>query len=415
MRLRSFTLAALMLALPTPSVAGDLFEYAGVRTHGWHFLEGARAEVGTVNPDKGESTILFGLNGSAGTIFAPSLDLTLGMRYWSADLDPIENEGSRGSFSDFSLHGDMNYHFFELWNLRPYGLAGLGMHFVGADIPGDQQLQDSIGGFGLGVDLGVGIASSRRRGLGFRVEARREFADQVENWNYTVGVGWWPGHNAVRVPSAPSQSQSQVTPTTSAPPPAATGAAPASGGGLSYTEAAALQSTIDRLTAENTALKNSGTTLAAPPATPESRAAAQRTAFQRMARSSGDPGGYSDTSDGVQFASERFINFPEGGSKLDTADQEQIRRLAVLLFMFPEARAQLQGHADASGSVSANQKVTNARATVVREELIRLGVPSNAITAEGLGSSRPVADNTSTQGRSANRRVSIRVTSPTPR
>jgi outer membrane protein OmpA-like peptidoglycan-associated protein len=256
--------------------------------------------------------------------------------------------------------------------------------------------------------------ATARKGLNFRAEARNEVTDQVGNWNYTVGVGWWPTTKAVRS-SSPKSSAAPATPppapsTTSGGTTGGTSGSSTSAGGVSYTEAAALQSTIDRLTAENKALHAQAGGTPLPPPTPESRAAAQRAAFQRMATLSGNPGGFSETAGGVQFASEQFIGFPEGGAKLDAKDQEQIRRLAVLLMMFPGSTAVLEGHADSRGSVAANQKVTTSRATVVRQELIRLGVPSDAVTAQGIGATRPVADNATLEGRSANRRVSVRVT-----
>lgn len=411
---RSLCVSAALMLSPTLVMAAPLFEQIGVRTHGFHFLEGARAELGTINPDHGSSSAIFGLNTSAGTIFSPNVDLTLGLRYWSTDLDPDENVSSDGSFSDFSLHGDLNYHLFKVFGFRPYGLAGIGAHFVSADVPGESQLEESIGGFKPGLDLGIGAATSKK-GLGVRVEARREALSDAGNWNYTVGVGWWPGEKAVRVPTsgaaaAPAQAAAPA-PTTA---PVAPSTAPTTSG-LSLAEAAALQSTIDRLTAENATLRaqsgGGAATVPAAPATastPESRAAAQRAAFQRVARLCGDPDGYSDGSNGPSFVSEHLVTFEEGGARLDARDQEQVRRVAVLLLMFPGSTAAIEGHADSGGSVAANQKVTTARAESVRGELVRLGVPSGALTARGVGSSRPMVDNAST-GRLANRRVSIRV------
>jgi outer membrane protein OmpA-like peptidoglycan-associated protein len=258
------------------------------------------------------------------------------------------------------------------------------------------------------------------------VEARREVVDQAGSWNYTVGVGWWPGEKAIRVPksaaaaqtSAPAPAPATTAPAATTAAPAGTTAAPATG--LSLAEAAALQSTIDRLTAENATLRaqaGGAPPAAAPsdvPATPESRAAAQRAAFQRVASLCGDPAGYSDDASGPKFATERLVTFEEGGSRLDARDQEQVRRVAILLLMFPGSTAAIEGHADAGGSVAANQKVTTARAEAVRMELVRLGVPAGALTATGLGSSRPMVDNASA-GRLANRRVSIRVTGATIR
>jgi outer membrane protein OmpA-like peptidoglycan-associated protein len=44
---------------------------------------------------------------------------------------------------------------------------------------------------------------------------------------------------------------------------------------------------------------------------------------------------------------------------------------------------------------------------VVREALVRFGVPAPWVTARGLGSTRPIAGNNSSSGREQNRRVEI--------
>ncbi len=409
MRFHPLHLAALLLVIPETAMAGDPFQQSGTRTHGFHFLEGARAEIGSVSPDNGSSALVFGLTSSAGTLISPALDLTLGLRYWNADLDLEEASGSNGSLRDFSLQGNLNYHLMKIVGLRPYGLAGLGAHFVSADVPGNVDLADATGGFNFGFNLGIGVATAKEKGIGFRAEARREQAGDADNWNYTVGVGWWPRDKAVRSPQIASATTAAAT----------TPATPTSTSGtLTYAEAAALQGTNERLTAENNSLRTqagAGTATtpgATPVSTPEGRAAAQREAFQQMARLSGNPGGHSDTPQGPLFASESFVTFEEGASKLDAGDLNQVRRLAVLLLMFPGTTVKLEGHADSRGSIAANQKVTTARAMAVRQELLRLGVTSNAVTAVGIGSARPAVGDATL---AVNRRVSVLVTGMAPK
>ena len=176
MRIHPLCLTALLVLAPGPAMSKDIFQQAGIRTHGFHFLEGARFEIGSVNPDQGSAAALFGINTSAGTFISPAFDLTLGMEYWNSDLDMEDGSGSNGSLSDFSLHSDLNYHLGKIFGLRPYGLAGLGAHFVSADVPGEALLEDALGGFNLGLDLGIGLATAGR-GLGFRGEIREVLQD----------------------------------------------------------------------------------------------------------------------------------------------------------------------------------------------------------------------------------------------
>jgi len=51
--------------------------------------------------------------------------------------------------------------------------------------------------------------------------------------------------------------------------------------------------------------------------------------------------------------------------------------------------------------------LSQKRAEVVRSYLISRGYSSELIQAQGIGEDRPVADNTSAEGRANNRRVEI--------
>ncbi|MFO0636076.1 MAG: OmpA family protein [Nannocystaceae bacterium] len=49
------------------------------------------------------------------------------------------------------------------------------------------------------------------------------------------------------------------------------------------------------------------------------------------------------------------------------------------------------------------------RAASVREYLVSKGVPADLLVAEGFGETRPIADNETSEGREANRRVELHV------
>ena len=67
----------------------------------------------------------------------------------------------------------------------------------------------------------------------------------------------------------------------------------------------------------------------------------------------------------------------------------------------------IEGHTDSQGSDASNMELSRGRAQTVKDYLVSRGVPADNIKSEGLGSSRPVADNRSTEGRANNRRVEI--------
>ena len=70
-------------------------------------------------------------------------------------------------------------------------------------------------------------------------------------------------------------------------------------------------------------------------------------------------------------------------------------------------RFMVEGHTDNTGTVAANSELSLRRAIAVRDYLINQGVAASSTDVAGLGSSRPVADNATADGRARNRRVEI--------
>lgn len=67
----------------------------------------------------------------------------------------------------------------------------------------------------------------------------------------------------------------------------------------------------------------------------------------------------------------------------------------------------IEGHTDTAGSHSYNQTLSEARARAVRDWLIAAGVPAEHLSAQGFSFDRPVADNSTEDGRAQNRRVEL--------
>ncbi|MBL8328080.1 MAG: OmpA family protein [Rubrivivax sp.] len=72
----------------------------------------------------------------------------------------------------------------------------------------------------------------------------------------------------------------------------------------------------------------------------------------------------------------------------------------------------IEGHTDDRGAAATNQTLSLARASAVRAELIRRGIPADRLVAEGFGSSRPLADNATNEGRQQNRRIEFKAVVP---
>lgn len=71
---------------------------------------------------------------------------------------------------------------------------------------------------------------------------------------------------------------------------------------------------------------------------------------------------------------------------------------------------EIEGHTDNIGSDDYNMELSGKRAEAVRRYMNeKAGIPLHAISVIAFGESNPVADNGSSDGRSANRRVVVRV------
>jgi outer membrane protein OmpA-like peptidoglycan-associated protein len=85
--------------------------------------------------------------------------------------------------------------------------------------------------------------------------------------------------------------------------------------------------------------------------------------------------------------------------------------MATILRSYPDARVQLVGHTDSTGSAAANQSLSLARANTVKGLLVGQGVAANRISTTGYGQSRPISSNDTEAGRAQNRRLELNVTS----
>ncbi len=75
--------------------------------------------------------------------------------------------------------------------------------------------------------------------------------------------------------------------------------------------------------------------------------------------------------------------------------------------MSPTRKVIIEGHADSTHTEDYNLELSLRRALAVVEWLIEHGVDPKRLEAKGYGESRPVADNSTLEGRALNRRVEM--------
>jgi outer membrane protein OmpA-like peptidoglycan-associated protein len=68
---------------------------------------------------------------------------------------------------------------------------------------------------------------------------------------------------------------------------------------------------------------------------------------------------------------------------------------------------EVDGHTDSEGSDASAQRLSEQRAAVVRDALVRAGIPPDAIVARGFGKTHPLLSNDTSAGRAQNRRVEV--------
>ena len=83
----------------------------------------------------------------------------------------------------------------------------------------------------------------------------------------------------------------------------------------------------------------------------------------------------------------------------------RIDELAELMERYPKLRLEIQGHTDNIGGEEFNQKLSDARAKSVMQEMIKRGIEEKRLRARGFGMSQPIAPNDSERNRAINRRT----------
>lgn len=105
------------------------------------------------------------------------------------------------------------------------------------------------------------------------------------------------------------------------------------------------------------------------------------------------------------------VHFASGSTKISSADQEALKKLAHDAVNLKGYIIQVKGYADSSGSAAMNQKLSMERAqNVIAYLLQNCDVPVRHIVAPGaMGEVAPVASNETAAGRAENRRVEVKV------
>jgi outer membrane protein OmpA-like peptidoglycan-associated protein len=103
------------------------------------------------------------------------------------------------------------------------------------------------------------------------------------------------------------------------------------------------------------------------------------------------------------------ITFGVDSANIDPGFRNTLDQLASTLTQYEKTYVDVLGHTDSTGSDAYNQALSERRASAVADYLSTRGVQSARLAARGYGESQPKASNLDAAGRSANRRVEIRL------
>jgi outer membrane protein OmpA-like peptidoglycan-associated protein len=102
------------------------------------------------------------------------------------------------------------------------------------------------------------------------------------------------------------------------------------------------------------------------------------------------------------------LTFPSGKSIIQPEYFSLLSKVQEAIKIFPEKHILLEGHTDSQGNAATNKRLSEERASAVREYIIaNMGISREQITSVGYGSEKPVASNRTTEGRALNRRIDI--------
>src|SRR5262249_44142577 len=96
------------------------------------------------------------------------------------------------------------------------------------------------------------------------------------------------------------------------------------------------------------------------------------------------------TKDGIRVRLDASMLFDVDKSALKPAAQKSLEKLAKVLVTYPNASVAIGGHTSSEGEAEHNQKLSEARATTVKDALAKLAPKTVTMTATGYGASQPI-------------------------
>lgn len=106
----------------------------------------------------------------------------------------------------------------------------------------------------------------------------------------------------------------------------------------------------------------------------------------------------------------RTINFALGKSNFKQSAYSTLKAITAILKEYPTANFVVEGHTDSIGTnKNFNQLLSERRAQKVVDYLVENGISAERLSSVGFGENNPIESNMTAAGRSANRRVEVKL------
>ena len=105
----------------------------------------------------------------------------------------------------------------------------------------------------------------------------------------------------------------------------------------------------------------------------------------------------------------RNLRFKSDSSELLPGEEERLDQIAEILRQIPESLFLVEGHTASTGNPRGEAQLSLERAHAVAQFLSQRGIAPERFICKGLGGTRPVASNATSEGKAQNRRVEITI------
>ena len=102
-----------------------------------------------------------------------------------------------------------------------------------------------------------------------------------------------------------------------------------------------------------------------------------------------------------------YINFDSGKSTIKKESMPIVEQIIEMMKQAKDIKLSVEGHTDSDGSNESNLKLSEARAKAVVEAITKGGIDAARLRSAGFGEEKPIADNSTAEGKAKNRRVEL--------